>query len=315
VSGARTSDPRHTKPTAEQRALLQLLCGRGLSLEEVDATLGEGEGAARERARAAATALVGTDPGERVTSYVLGSAGAAEQERTRTLLRRDRRANELARKLATALTDEIEGAVPPEIPALSNPWRRRATLALGGLAAIGVGLGAGAIVEGGSDEPASLPEEPVAGAADPSSEPQSVRIELAATDPGGDASGSAVVGLDEQFEPYLQLDLANLPPAAPGSIYVPWIDLGNGTGVPVPTPLERGQDGSVSTSLDLAPALISVLDVGRDLQVLAIDAAELRDLTRQVEAAGERSSSGGEDPGLAPRSPGGAVLSGRIPDR
>jgi hypothetical protein len=241
-------------PSAEERAILELLHDRGLSHEEIDELLGE-PGEARRRERAALAAL-------------------AEEE---------------AAKLGS--------------PSPATGGARRRWLRLGGgvLAAVAVGLGAGAIVEGGSEEPsettASAPaEEP----------PDSVPVALDATAAGGQARGEAVIGLDDRFEPVLDLDLADLPPAPRGASYVVWIDLGGGRGVPVPQPIAV-QDGAFRGRLDLAPQLISVIDVARELEVMPLGGPQLEQLSRQVRA----SARGGQ--GRALQSPGGAVLSGRVP--
>jgi hypothetical protein len=207
-------------------------------------------------------------------------------------------------RAALAALGEEEAAELPEVPAEadSNAGRRWLRLGLGVLAAVGVGLGAGALVKGGPDEPSETTATTAA-----ESPPETVRVPLEAPGSGGSARGEAVIGLDDRFEPYLDLDLADLPPVPEGSIYVPWIDVGDDRGLPIPVPLDV-RDGAFQGRLDLAPQLISVLDVARELEIVPLDGVTLDDLSREVEASGR----GGR--GALP-SPGGAALTGPIPER
>jgi hypothetical protein len=196
---------------------------------------------------------------------------------------------------------EEEAVEERPAPAAGESWPRWLRLAAGVVAAAAVGLGAGALVTGGSDEEPT--ESPSTAAEAP---PEEVTIALDATEAGGQARGEAVVRLDDRFQPVLDLDLADLPPAPRGSIYVPWVVLDAARGIPIPAPIPV-EAGAFRGPLDLAPQLISVLDVGRELEIVPLDRAELQELSSQVQAAGR---GGGE---LALESPGGAVLSGPIP--
>jgi hypothetical protein len=205
------------------------------------------------------------------------------------------------RTALAALSEEEAAEFPAAAaPAAGGARRRRVRLAVGALAAVAIGLGAGAIIKGGSD----APSEPVSTAADAPPEP--VLVTLEATELGGRARGEAAIGLDDRFAPYLDLDLAELPPAPKGAIYVPWIDVRDDRGLPIPAPVAV-RDGAFEGRLDLAPQLLSVLDVGRELEIVPLDRAELKELSRQVQAGG----SDGRRQAL--RSPGDAVLSGSIP--
>jgi hypothetical protein len=210
------------------------------------------------------------------------------------------------RAALAAITDEeaAELQVTPA-PAGGEGWQRRGRIVLGVLAAVAVGVGAGAIVKGGSEGEGETTASEATAAAE--SAPEPVELELEPTGSGEGARGAATIGLDDQFAPYLDLDLEGLPPLPQGSIYVPWIELAADRGVPVPAPIAV-RDGAFQGRLDLPPQLISVLDVGRELQVIPLGRAELEELTRELETAGR----GG---GNALRSPGGAVLSGSIPKR
>ena len=228
------------------------------------------------------TRLMALSAEERAILELLHDRGLSYEE-IDELLGEPGEARRRERAALAALGEEEAAAEVDSTPAPTGGARRR-WLRLGGgvLAAVAVGLGAGAIVEGGSDEPsettASAPaEEP----------PDSVRVALEATEAGGQARGEAVIGLDDRFEPVLDLDLADLPPAPQGASYVVWIDLGGGRGLPVPEPIAV-EDGVFRGRLDLAPQLISVIDVARELEIMPLGGPELEELSRQVRAGGPR---------------------------
>lgn len=298
--------------SSEDRAVLDLTLRHGMSYWEIDETLGSGEGEARDRARAAVAELVSGAPGIEVVDYLLGEGGSRERD----FVAGDPAANREARLLAGRLREEIPGAEVPEVPELdteaagqSSPWKRRAATGLAALVAIGVGLGAAALLTGDSDDPAPSPETAQEESEAP---PRPVRVDLAPTELGSGARGEAAIGLDDEFAPFLDLDLTDLPRAAKGSIYVAWIDIGDERGIPVPSPIAVSDHGSFRGRVELALPILGVLDVARELQVLTIDRAQLTVLQRQVAAAVEQRE---DEPALALDSPGGAVLSGEIPRR
>src|SRR5215210_6314847 len=89
----------------DQRALLQLLCERGQSYEDIAGLLGGTPAEVRERARAALTELGGGDPDSEVglTDYLLGQADPIGRADAVRHLQADPEALDLASRIETSL--------------------------------------------------------------------------------------------------------------------------------------------------------------------------------------------------------------------
>ncbi len=102
----------------DQRAVLELVLGRGRSYDEIARLLSIDRAAVRGRALAAADALASTtdlDAAQRqhLTDYLLGQLPAAEVDDIRDLLGRSPHARAWARVLSAELTQLATGPMPP----------------------------------------------------------------------------------------------------------------------------------------------------------------------------------------------------------
>jgi hypothetical protein len=284
----------------DQRATLDLIAGRGLDYAGIARVTGIAEPEVRARARDGLTALGGADPGDAATAYLLGVAKGGERRRALASLRRDPAARTLAVRIAAELESGWEGFRAPPIPAASGSshgslaWIGAGIL---GAAVIGGILALAGVFDGGNDEGA---------AAKRPQPPAPVRITLAGS---GTARGVVTIGVTVSFRSYMQLDLGGLPPAPAGSVYLLWVDNGTGHGFPLPTQIDTAASGEFHRRYNLSPALAPLLSLGRALDLLAVDAARLAELSRGVTAAGKGGS------GRLPARPGTVVLAGEIPRR
>jgi len=117
----------------DQRALLQLLCERGQSYEDIAGLLGGTAADARERARAALTELGGADPDAEVglTDYLLGQADPIGRADAVRHLQADPEALDLATRIETALRLIAPAAKLPKLPEPRGKRRRAAVPAAG----------------------------------------------------------------------------------------------------------------------------------------------------------------------------------------
>lgn len=173
--------------------------------------------------------------------------------------------------------------------------------ALAGFCLVAGGLAiAGAF--SGDEAPPAAPE-----AAPPDGEQEIARIELSEAS-GSGAQGVVAVGVGADDSPYLDLDLTDLDPA----LYMLWVDVTGGRGLPLPDPVAPAADGSVRQRLPLPLELAGILEAGRTLEVVATDRAAIERVSRRVARAGALSRAGDLDPSRLPRRPGRAALRGRI---
>lgn len=291
--------------SADERAILELLLVRKREYGQIDAVLGAEPGAARARAHAAIERLGGAGLDPAVCDYLLGRADAAEAAKARGALRADPAANALARRVTGALAAELgPDASPPAVP----PARHSRTGALIGIALAVLALGAVVLALTGAfsdekEEPQPVAEEgPAAVAA-----PEPIRLEL---EPVGDAGGigTALIGVTEAREPFLELDLSGLEPAPEGSLHLLWVDVAKDRGLPLPPAIPVGGDGTFRERYVLPVELAQIVDLGRSLEIVLGTAADLREITSEI-------SNPEAEVGLnqLPERPGPAILSGRIP--
>ncbi|MDQ3572432.1 MAG: hypothetical protein M3383_06175 [Actinomycetota bacterium] len=294
--------------SAEQRAILELLLERGLDYGAIADVTGIGAGQVRERARGGLGAFGGREPDQGLADFLLGCAEPAGSEIKARLVSRPAD-NALAHEIAAGLRAEFPRAELPELPPAAQ-GRKRVPIGVlagagGALLVLLAALIFAGVFDGETDEPVTVVEDP----ADPG---EPVTVALAPLGEGG-ASGTAQIGLDADSRPYLDLELVGLPPAPAGQIYMLWVDNGLGEGVPLPSPLRISSDGSFRQTFRLAPELIPILDLGKNLELITVGSGRLRQLSDQVTKAGR-----GNEPAVAddlPERPGGVVLTGAIPDR
>ncbi len=134
----------------DERALLQLVCERGQSYEDLAGLLAISEDEVRAKARHALTELGGADPDAEVglTDYLLGQADPIGRADAVRHLQQDAEARELATTIATKLEAIAPSATLPAIPEPRGRKRKAA---------------APAATSPRADAPAAAP--PVAGAA------------------------------------------------------------------------------------------------------------------------------------------------------
>jgi transposase-like protein len=115
----------------DERALLQLVCERGQSYEDLAGLLGISEDEVRAKARQALTELGGADPDAEVglTDYLLGQADPIGRADAVRYLQQDPEARELATTIATKLQAIAPGATLPSIPEPRGRKRKSAAAA------------------------------------------------------------------------------------------------------------------------------------------------------------------------------------------
>ena len=228
----------------DQRAVVALVLQQGRSYDEIAALLGIPAAAVRDRAHAGLAALSPANglPGEitgPLADYLLGQQAAADANATRGLLAESAPARAWATSVAERLAPVAPGALP-EIPApagsgeprpAATPDPKPAASRLGGalliagvLAAVGVVLFV--VLRGGDDPGAeSAGATPTATAtATPSAAglrvADAIALEAA---PGGDATGTMTVYLQDEDQLLFELVAENVPPNAEGAAYAVWL--------------------------------------------------------------------------------------------
>ena len=102
----------------DERALLQLVCERGQSYEDLAGLLGISEDEVRAKARHALTELGGADPDAEVplTDYLLGQADPIGRADAVRHMQQDDETRELATTISTKLAAIAPSATLPSIP-------------------------------------------------------------------------------------------------------------------------------------------------------------------------------------------------------
>ena len=102
----------------DQRALLQLLCERGQSYEDIGALLGTSTEEARAKARAALTEIGGADPDAEVglTDYLLGQADPIGRADAVRHIQGDPETHALATRIEEGLREIAPSANLPKLP-------------------------------------------------------------------------------------------------------------------------------------------------------------------------------------------------------
>ena len=305
--------------SAGERAILELLLVRDFDYDAIGGVLGAEAAEARTRAHAALATLAGSDLGPAVADYLLGRADAGEQESAKLRLVADAETNSLARRTAEALeaefgADAVRAPIPtPAGPAGRTPVgtadvpRRTGVILAAALAALAVVAVVLAVTGAFSDDEADAPPTESAATTDSPTVAEPIRIELEPVG-GGDARGSALIGLTDDGEPFLELDLQRLEPAPKGTLHLLWVDVEKGKGLPLPPAIPVGSDGAFRERFELPLELARIVDLGRSLEIVRSTAADLREITREISNPGARTG-----PDQLPDRPGRAILSGRIP--
>ncbi len=254
--------------SADQRAMLELLLGRGQSYDDIAGVLGTTGSEVRSKARWALAELGGGDPDRNValTDYLLGQADPIGRADAVRHLRDDPD----DRALAQRLVDEL-GAIAPdaELPSLpgesrtaphlrapripsrkpagerpprppSDPARTRLLASLGaGAVILVVVVLAIAGVFSSSDSGSTSGTTTTASTGTSTTGTGTGTTGLPAgsqnTVPihlkavgGGPGSGVATLGATSQDQPFVDVRVDNLPPPPSGSVYAAWLVLDKG---------------------------------------------------------------------------------------
>jgi transposase-like protein len=115
----------------DERALIQLVCERGQSYEDLAGLLGISEDEVRAKARSALTELGGADPDAEVglTDYLLGQADPIGRADAVRYLQQDAEARDLAEAILTRITAIAPNATLPSLPEPKGRRRKAASTA------------------------------------------------------------------------------------------------------------------------------------------------------------------------------------------
>ncbi len=298
----------------DERALLQLVCERGQSYEDLAGLLGISEREVRAKARGALGELGGADPDSEVglTDYLLGQADPIGRADAVRYLQQEPEARELAETIVTKLQAIAPAA---ELPKLPEPKGRRrkaagptaakaadrglpdsprpaaarassgggqasrqtrliAALGLGGLIVLFAILAIAGVFDGGGNGDAA--------AADPAEAQRDITpVPLSAQD-GSGVGGLAEFGLaNDQLFVDLQLDGLD-PDIGRNKAYVLWMMLNRNAGYPV-TLIAPGPNGSVNDRFTI-PAPVAVV-VGGTAQFVEVSESPADELQKVINAA------------------------------
>ncbi len=309
--------------TPDQQATLQLLLERGQRYPDLAQLLGVDEAEVRNRARAALTELGGADPDRNVglTDYLLGQADPIGRADASRHLREDSEDRALAAELSARLRELFPGAELPRLPgepreggrlrrrsgarrtrkaappaasgdgaagARASQPRTRLLVALGGgaLLLLVVVLAIAGVFDGGDDESTASATDPAATttAAQGTDEELAV-IELKPTS-GGDARGQVVIGLTSSGQPYADLGVEGLEPAAGDNGYVLWLLVSAEVGYPVSV-VAVPPNGRLNERYAIPSAVAAV---AARTKFVDISLASRRDLRREVLEAAQQSN-------------------------
>ncbi len=248
--------------SADQRAMLELLLGRGQSYEDIARVLGTSADEVRSKARWALAEIGNGDPDRNValSDYLLGQADPIGRADAVRHLRDDSGDRALAERLLTELHAIAPDAELPRLPGESRtaPHLRSSRPAAGKAATTAagpprdpvrtrmlVGLGSAAVVllivvlaiagvfSGGDSTSTASSTTTSAGtttttpSAAANAPKNAVPIDLKAVG-GGPGSGVATVGAAANDQPFLDVQISNLPPPQNGNVYAAWFVLDTG---------------------------------------------------------------------------------------
>jgi hypothetical protein len=273
--------------TADQKAMLQLLLERGQGYDDLAGILGVPPDEVRSRARAALTELAGADPDRSValTDYLLGQADPIDRADAVRHLKDNPQDLELASELAQKLRLVAPEANLPRLPGEERqpkprrarterapgrlrklmPARRgeragertpRTTLtrrqtqtivvlaSVAVLIVVGVLAIAGVFGGSGDDDGAQAAGDTTTSAGTENL----TRVPLKA-EGGSGASGSAVFGIANQTQPFVDVKLSGLKQLPQNRTYVIWLLLTPETGYPLSPIAQCGQGGAETQCL------------------------------------------------------------------
>jgi hypothetical protein len=295
----------------DQRALLQLLCERGQSYEDIAGLLGGTPDDVRERARAALTEIGGADPDAEVglTDYLLGQADPIGRADAIRHLQGDTEALDLARRIQdgiaqiapaakqpklpeprgrrrkAALPDRTEepspAAAAPDDPEAAAARRRRALIA--GLAALGVVLVFAVLAIAGVFSGSDSTSEGTTASTSTTAERNITSVPLKPVG-GSGVAGTAVFGLgSDQQQLYVDLDIQGLDPdISEDSSYLVWLMVGDNAGYPIDR-LQVDADGGFSGRVAVpTPIAVVIGNQARSVRISSTSTSRLQSEIKQA---------------------------------
>lgn len=309
----------------DQRALLQLLCERGQSFEDIGALLGTSTEEARAKAREALTELGGADPDAEVglTDYLLGQADPIGRADAVRHLQSDPESLALATRIEERLREIAPTASLPKLPEPRGRTRRaavpaadepsaapartgavqrtsasstgsRQTRLIAGIAGAGVillvAILAIAGVFGGGDDEEGSGSTPTADATTggDTAGAGSERVTEVELRParGSGVAGSAEFGIANGNQLYADIQLNGLDPEAPRDQAVfMWLMLGEAGGYPISQPLEPDANGRFSGRIAVPTAVAAT--IAGQAQSVRISQSSIPELARAAQNAAE----------------------------
>jgi hypothetical protein len=301
----------------DQRALLQLLCERGQSYEDISGLLDISTDEVRARAAAALTELGGDDPDGEValTDYLLGQADPIGRADAVRHLQGDPESLALAERIQDGLREIAPEAKQPKLPE-GRGKRRRAALPdesappvatgdagdrtgphrqrrlIAGLAGLGiilivVILAIAGVFSGGDDSTSSASSPSADGTTSTTAAGDDNITEVALKPVGGSGvAGTATFGLVSNQQLYVDVDVQGLDPSLDtGKSYLVWLMVGDNAGYPIDR-LEADENGSFSGRLAV-PTPIAVA-VGNQARSVLVSSTSVSALQSEIKTAAKQ---------------------------
>ena len=298
----------------DERALLQLVCERGQSYEDLAGLLGISEAEVRAKARQALTELGGADPDAEVglTDYLLGQADPIGRADVVRYLQQDAETRELATTIATKLQAIAPGATLPSIPeprgrrpksatsttsppatgsaaspAVSKPSRPPgqtrliAAIAGGGVILLFVILAIAGVFSGDDSSDTGGSSSPSADATAAESQREITPVKLDPID-GSGVGGGANFGLaNDQL--FIDITLDGLDPEISNKeVYVIWLMINDKLGYPV-SRLAPDDNGSIDSRLAVPTPVAAA--VGANAQSVLVTQTSAKQLASDIQEA------------------------------
>jgi hypothetical protein len=314
--------------SADQRAMLELLLGRGQTYEDLSSLLGVPSEDVRSKARWALAELGGADPDRSVglTDYLLGQADPIGRADAVRHLRDDPADRELAERLVSSLAELAPGAELPRMPGEGRtaphlrPTRRRGAgtepaagpsrspadvartrlmLGLGSGAAVlvvvvlavaGVFGGGGGASTASPTTSTSTTTTGTGTATTPGTGSQTITpIPLKAVG-GGPGSGAATFGLATGDTPFLDVRIDSLPPAPSGQVYAAWLVLDTKArrGYPLAPLVPYPQSGPYHDTFNIPSLAIPLVKHIQSVDITVASATDLRNEIQSVISAARK---------------------------
>ena len=306
----------------DQRALLQLLCERGQSYEDISGLLGKEPDQVREDARAALEEIGGSDPDADVglTDYLLGQADPIGRADAARFLQSDAAALELAKRIeAGLLLIAPEASLPklPEhrgkraraaLPAADEPReapskdraddggdtepgpsgsRGRLLMILGALTVLLIVVILLMTGSFSSDDTSGSGGDGTTASSNPADQTRNVTtVDLKPTG-GSGVAGTAKFGIANQQQLYVDVVLNGLPKPDNGDAYLVWLMIGSSGGYPinnpVETPITPDENGSFSGSIAVPSAI--ALTVGDQATSVKVSSSSVKEVGKAARKA------------------------------